>query len=267
MFLKLNNPLVFFDLETTGINISKDRIVEASFIKWMPSGEKDIKTLKINPEIPIPVESSLIHGIYDKDVESEPTFKEVAKNLTQFLKGCDLGGYNNLKFDVPMLVEEFLRVDVEFDVEKRKIVDAQRIFHMMEKRNLKAAYKFYCDKILEKAHSAEVDAMATLEVFEEQIKKYEGQPAEDLNERQLGIIKNDIGSIADMITENMVDFAGRMVINAKNEVVFNFGKHKGRLVTEVFEKEPGYYDWMMRGDFPLDTKRKLTKIKLSALAR
>ena len=262
MQLKLKNPLVFFDLETTGINTAKDRIVELSFVKVQLNGETATKTLKINPTIPIPTEVSLIHGIYDKDVENEPTFKSIAKTIQAFLEGCDLAGFNILKFDVPVLAEEFLRADVDFDFSNRKLVDAQKIFHMMEKRTLSAAYKFYCSKELEGAHGAEADTLATYEVLKAQVEKYDGQEVVDNLGKKLGTISNDMAVLHDITSSNMVDLAGRLVRNDKGEEVFNFGKHRFKPVEEIFSKEPGYYDWMMKGDFPLDTKNKLTAIKL-----
>ncbi|MFY0652534.1 MAG: 3'-5' exonuclease [Cyclobacteriaceae bacterium] len=262
MQLNLRNPLVFFDLETTGINTTKDRIVELSFVKVSINNEASIKTLKINPTVPIPLESSLIHGIYDKDVADEPTFKSIAKSLVAFLEGCDLAGFNILKFDVPMLTEEFLRADIEFDVSHRKLIDAQKIFHMMEKRTLTAAYKFYCDKELEGAHGAEADTLATYEVLKAQVEKYNGQEVADNLGKKLGTIKNDMSVLHEITSSNLVDLAGRIVKNDKGIEVFNFGKHRLKPVEEVFAKEPGYYDWMMKGDFPLDTKNKLTAIKL-----
>ncbi len=261
MELKLKTPLVFFDLETTGTNIAKDRIVELSFVKLLPNNEKEIKTKKINPTVPIPTETSLIHGIYDEDIKDAPTFKTIAKSLAKFLEGCDLCGFNILKFDVPVLVEEFLRADVEFDISNRKLVDAQKIFHMMEKRTLGAAYKFYCDKNLDNAHSAEADTLATLEVLKAQVDKYQGMEVVDNLGKKVGKIENDMQVLHDLTYSNMVDLAGRMVI--KNGVeVFNFGKHRWKPVEQVFKEDHGYYDWMMKGDFPLDTKRKLTQLKL-----
>lgn len=262
MKLNLRNPLAFFDLETTGTNIATDRIVEISIIKMLVSGETVTKTLLINPQIPISPESSLIHGIYDKDVQDCPTFKDVAKNLAAFLEGCDLAGFNILQFDVPMLVEEFLRVNVDFDPSKKKIIDAQKIFHLMEKRTLAAAYKFYCQKELVDAHSAEADTRATLEVLMAQVERYQGQAVLNLRGDKIGVIENDMAILHELTASNMVDLAGRMVKNDSGIEVFNFGKHKGRPVEEVFSVEPSYYDWMMKGDFPLDTKRRLTEIKL-----
>lgn len=260
--LNLKNPLVVFDLETTGTTISQDRIVEMAMIKIMPDGTVEEKCRKINPTIPIPAETSMIHGIYDEDVKDEPSFAQVAKSLAQYLEGCDLSGFNVLGFDVPMLVEEFLRANVDFDTENRKIVDAQKIFHLMEKRNLTAAYKFYCGKDLENAHSALADTQATHEVLVSQIEKYEGQEAFDSLGKKLATIENDMGALHELTTSSRVDFAGRMIYKDGIEV-FNFGKHRGKPVKEILQKEPSFYDWMMKGDFPLDTKRKLTKVKLS----
>ncbi|MFY0605321.1 MAG: 3'-5' exonuclease [Cyclobacteriaceae bacterium] len=260
--LKLKNPLVVFDLETTGTNISTDRIVEMALIKIMPDGTMEEKDRRINPTIPIPVETSLIHGIYDEDVKDSPTFKQVAKSLAQWLEGCDLAGFNILKFDVPMLVEEFLRADVDFEVEQRKLVDAQKIFHLMEKRNLSAAYKFYCNETLVNAHSALADTKATYEVLKAQVEKYENETVTDLRGNELGTIKNDMSVLHELTNQRMVDLAGRIVFNDDGVEVFNFGKHRGKPVTEVLQKEHSFYDWMMKGDFPLDTKRKLTKIRL-----
>jgi DNA polymerase-3 subunit epsilon len=265
MTLKLKNPLVFFDLETTGISISNDRILEYSFVKILPNLEKEVKTQRINPTIPIPIESSLIHGIYEKDIADAPTFRDVAKNLAKWLEGCDLGGFNIIKFDVPMLVEEFLRVDVDFETKNKKLIDAQRFFHLMEKRNLSAAYKFYCDKDLANAHSAEADTLATLAVFESQVDRYDGQMVKDNLGKDLGVFTNDMEKLHELTFSKMADLAGRMVYNNNGEIVFNFGKHRGKPVTKVLKSEPSYFDWMMKGDFTRDTKRKLTEIRFKAL--
>ncbi len=262
MKLNLKNPLAFFDLETTGINISKDRIVEISILKIMPNGEEEKKTELVNPGIPIPHETSMIHGIYDEDIKDKPYFKDLARVLVKFLEGCDLAGFNILRFDVPLLVEEFLRTDINFDVSKRKLIDAQKIFHLMEKRNLSAAYKFYCKKTLENAHSAEADTFATYEILKKQIEIYDGQEAEDMKGNKLGVIQNDMEAVHKITLQNMVDLAGRMIYNEKGEEVFNFGKHKGKKVLDVLAKEPMYYNWIQKNDFSLDTKRKLTEIKL-----
>lgn len=267
MNLNLKNPIAFFDLETTGINISRDRIIEISILKIFPNGKEEKRTDLINPGIPIPEESSLIHGFRDDDVKDAPLFKDLAKTIVKFLEGCDLAGFNILKFDVPMLVEEMLRAGQSFDVSKRKLIDAQKIFHLMEKRNLAAAYKFYCKKTLENAHSAEADTLATYEILKKQIEVYDGQEVHDMKGNLLGIIKNDMESIHGITLQKMVDLAGRMVFNDKGVEVFNFGKHKGKSVIEVLKKEPMYYDWIQKNDFSLDTKRKLTEIKLREFSK
>lgn len=260
--LKLKNPLVVFDLETTGTNISQDRIVEMALIKVLPDGSVEEKCRRINPTIPIPAETSIIHGIYDEDVKDEPTFKQVARSLAIWLEGCDLAGFNILKFDVPMLVEEFLRANVDFEVDHRKLVDAQKIFHMMEKRNLASAYEFYCSKVLENAHSAAADTLATYEVLLAQVDRYDGATVTDLLGKTVGKIENDIEVLHQLTNKKMVDLAGRIVYDDKGQEIFNFGKHRGKPVSEVLQKEPSFYDWIMKGDFPLDTKRKLTQIRL-----
>ena len=263
MNFKLKVPLCFFDLETTGINISQDRIVEIAIIKVMPNGEVHEKSSIINPTIPIPVESSVVHGIYDKDVKDRPTFKEVAKEYARFLEGADLSGFNILKFDVPMLVEEFIRADVDFDYRKKKIVDSQRIFHLMEKRNLLAAYKFYCKKNLYEAHSAMADAKASMEVLSAQIQFYKEQEVSDNLGNPFGKISENMEDLGKLSASNMIDLAGRMISNSQGIAIFNFGKHKNKEVLKILQDEPSYYDWIMKGDFPLDTKRRLTEIKLS----
>ncbi len=262
MSLKLRNPLSFFDLETTGINVVKDRIVEISIVKLLVNGEVVKKTMRVNPTIPIPLESSLIHGIYDEDIKDAPTFKTIAKEIAKFLEGSDLSGFNVLKFDIPVLVEEFLRAEVDFDLSHRKVVDVQRIFHMMEKRNLTAAYKFYCNKDLVDAHSAEADTLATMDILQAQVKLYEGMDVTDMKGNKIGVIENNVDILHQLTNKNLVDLAGRMVFNNEGKEVFNFGKHKNKEVAKIFSAEPSYYDWMMKGDFPLDTKRKLTEIKL-----
>lgn len=267
MKLNLKNPLVVFDLETTGTNIAHDRIVEIALIKVMPSGEEIEKTRRLNPTIPIPKETSLIHGIYDEDVKDEPNFKQVAKSMAQFLEGCDLAGFNILKFDVPLLVEEFLRANVEFEVDNRKLLDAQKIFHLMEKRNLTAALKFYTGKDLVNAHSALADTQATLDVFKAQIERYDGEEVFDLLGKKQGVISNDMDVINQLTNKKMIDLAGRMVIDDKGIERFNFGKHRGKPVLEVLKNEPSFYDWMMKGDFPLDTKRKLTQLRLKGFGK
>jgi DNA polymerase-3 subunit epsilon len=265
--LRLKKPLAFFDLETTGVNIARDRIVEISVVKALQNGETEIRTRRVNPEMPIPLESSLIHGIYDEDVKDAPTFKSLAKNLATFLEGCDLAGFNSNRFDIPMLVEEFLRVGVEFDIKNRRTVDTQRIYHMMEPRNLSAAYKYYCDKTLMDAHSAEADTIATFEVLQGQIQKYEGQKVFDNHGKELGSVENDVAALHALTASKIIDFAGRMVFNDKGEEVFNFGKHNGKRVADILKNEPSFYDWMMKAEFPLDTKRRLTEIKLRAFTQ
>jgi DNA polymerase-3 subunit epsilon len=250
MQIHLKRPLIVFDLETTGISISTDRIIEMCTIKVFPDGKEEIKTQRFNPEMPIPPQSTAIHGIKDEDVAHAPKFSEKAKEIAEYLKGCDFAGFNSNKFDFPMLVEEFLRAGIDFDTENRKFIDVQRIFHTMEQRNLVAAYKFYCNKELTNAHSAEADTTATLEVLKAQLERYEN-------------LKNDIDYLHAFSGQSSnVDLAGRMVYDDKGRELFNFGKHKGKPVTDVLKAEPSYYEWMMQGDFPLDTKRRLTMIKL-----
>ena len=247
MPLQLKRPLVFIDLETTGTNLSADRIVEIAIIKIFPDGTKSVKQKIINPQIPIPKSSSEIHGITDDKVKNAPTFKQVANELKQFIEDSDFSGYNSNRFDIPLLMEEFLRAGLEIEMSNRKMLDVQHIFHMMEKRTLGAAYKFYCEKELHDAHSAEADATATWEILEAQLNRYE----------HLG---NTLDTILQFTgEEKFVDFARRFVMDNDVEV-FNFGKHKGRPVSEVLKAEPQYYDWMMKGDFPLHTKQKLTEI-------
>lgn len=245
--LQLSRPLAVIDLETTGINLGSDRIVEIAIVKIYPDGKKQIKRKLLNPEIPISAVSVEMHGITNEMVKDAPNFRQAANEIKQFLENCDLAGYNSNRFDIPLLAEEFLRVGLDFDFSHRKLIDVQKIFHMMEQRTLSAAYKFYCSKNLEAAHSAEADAVATLDVLYAQIEKYP----------QLG---TSIDSILTCIGEdNIVDFARRMVMENGVEV-FNFGKHKGRGVADVLKAEPQYYDWMMKGDFPMHTKQKLTEI-------
>ena len=272
MKLNLKNPIVFFDLETTGVDPAKDRIVEISLAKVMPDGSQETKTRRLNPEMHIPEAASAIHHIYDQDVADCPTFQMIAKSLWSYIEGCDLAGYNSNKFDIPVLVEEFLRAGIDVDLKKRRFIDVQNIFHKMEQRTLVAAYKFYCQKDLTEAHSAEADTLATLEVLQAQLDRY----PDDL--------KNDIGFLAEFSCRDQnVDYAGRIVYNDKgvevfnfgkhkgrSEIehfdslveVFNFGKHKGRSVSEVFRTEPSYYSWMMNGDFPQYTKKVITAIRL-----
>ncbi|MEG1622217.1 MAG: 3'-5' exonuclease [Alistipes sp.] len=253
MKLKLTRPIVFFDLETTGVDTSKDRIVEISLAKIMPDGEEITKTRRINPEMPIPAEATAIHGITNEDVKECPTFQQVARSLAQFIEGCDFGGFNSNRFDVPVLVEEFLRVGVNVDFSHCRFVDVQNIFHKMEQRTLVAAYQFYCAKDLTAAHSAEADARATYEVLMAQLDRYSE-------------LTNDIDALAEFSTRGATaDFAGRILYNEKKEEIFGFGKYKGRLVTEIFRTDPSYYSWMMNGDFPLYTKKVITEIRCRAL--
>lgn len=261
MKLNLKRPLAFFDLETTGVNIASDRIVEISILKAMPDGTEQIKTMRINPGIPIPLESSLVHGIYDEDIKDEPSFKQVAEELARFMDDSDLAGYNSNKFDIPMLMEEFIRAGVNFDLENRRFVDVQNIFHQMEQRTLRAAYQFYCGKTIENAHSAEADIKATYEVLLGQLAKYEDVEWEDKKGNKSIPVKNDVDALhAFTNLSRPVDFAGRMVYNEHGVELINFGKHKGKCVEEVFQMEPSYYSWMQKGDFPLYTKRCLEKI-------
>ncbi|MDD3202066.1 MAG: 3'-5' exonuclease [Bacteroidales bacterium] len=251
MQLALKNPILFFDIESTGLNVASDRIIELSIVKVKPDGTREVKTRRLNPTIPISPEAQKVHGISDEDVKDCPTFKMIAKSLAKWMEGCDFAGYNSNKFDIPMLAEEFLRVGVDFDFRKRNLVDVQNIFHKMEQRTLSAAYKFYCDKDLENAHSAEGDTMATLEVLEAQLDRYPND------------LKNDIVFLSEFSSRSrMVDYAGRIALNDKDEPVFNFGKHKGKTVKEVLDKEPSYYDWIMKGDFTLDTKNVLTNLRI-----
>jgi len=247
MSLQLKRPLAIIDLETTGINLSSDRIVEIAIVKIMPDGSRQIKRKLINPEMPIPPASTDVHGITNEMVKDAPTFKQAANEIKMFIANADLGGYNSNRFDIPLLVEEFLRSGIDIELNDRFLLDVQRVFHMMEQRTLSAAYKFYCDKILDGAHSAEVDATATWEVLEAQVKRYP----------QMG---DTVDAIVKFTGEDqVVDFARRFIMDNGVEV-FNFGKHKGKPVTLILKQEPQYYDWMMKGDFPLHTKQKLTEI-------
>jgi len=246
--LQLKRPIAFIDLETTGVSLSTDRIVEIAIIKLLPDDTRQVKRKLINPQMPIPKSSSDIHGITDEMVKDAPTFKQVANEVKVFIENCDLGGYNSNRFDIPILMEEFLRVGLEIDLSKRKMVDVQHIFYTMEPRTLTAAYKFFCEKELVDAHSAEADVSATIDVFLAQLKRYEN-------------LGNSVESVLSVIGEDkIVDYARRFGFDDKGVEIFNFGKHKGRPVADVLKAEPQYYDWMMRGDFPLHTKQKLTEI-------
>ncbi len=251
MQLNLKNPLLFFDIESTGLNVATDRIVEICAVKVMPNGDEEVKTRRINPTIPISPEAQAVHGISNEDVKDCPTFREIAKSLAKWMEGCDFAGYNSIKFDIPMLAEELLRAGIDFDFRKRNLVDVQNIFHKMEQRTLSAAYKFYCQKDLENAHSAEADTLATYEILKSQLDRYPDK------------LQNDVKMLAEFSTRSrLVDYAGRIALNDKDVPVFNFGKHKGKPVEEVFRTEPSYYSWMMNGDFTLDTKKVITELKL-----
>lgn len=246
--------MAFFDLETTGVNVATDRIVEISILKVHPDQSKNKLTERVNPGMPIPITASEVHGIYDKDVANCPSFAELAPTLAEFLEDCDLAGYNSNKFDIPLLYEEFLRAGIDIDFKNRRFVDVQNIFHKMEQRTLKAAYKFYCQKELENAHSAEADITATFEVLVAQINRYPD-------------LQNNVSYLDDFSTHQKVaDLMGRVVFNDKNQEVFSFGKHAGKPVEHVFELEPSYYDWMMKGDFPLSTKKVITEIRERMMA-
>ncbi len=252
MKLNLKNPVVFFDLETTGVNIATDRIVEISYLKVYPNGNEMSRTMRINPGMHIPEQASEVHGIYDEDVKDCPTFKQVAREIAADFEGADIAGFNSNRFDVPLLAEEFLRADVDLDMTRRKFIDVQVIFHKMEQRTLVAAMKFYCGKELEGAHSADADTRATYEVLKAQLDRYPE-------------LQNDVAWLSEFSSHTSnVDFAGRIVYNEQGVEVFNFGKYKGIPVQEVFRRDPGYYSWMMQGDFTLNTKQVLTRIKLGA---
>ena len=251
MKLNLKRPLIFFDLETTGLDISKDSIVEICYIRVEPNGNEEARTMRINPGKPIPEEASRVHGIMDEDVKDCPTFAEIAPQLAAAFEGCDIAGFNSNRFDVPLLAEEFMRAGVNIDFTQCRSIDVQNIYHKMEKRTLAAAYKFYCDKDLENAHSALADTQATYEVLQAQLDKY----PDDL--------KNDVDFLADFSTMNRnIDFAGRFVYDEKGREVVNFGKYKGKTVKEVLHRDPGYYSWIIQGEFTLNTKQVITKLRL-----
>lgn len=253
MELKLSKPLCFFDLETTGVQVATDRIVEISILKVFPNGNKESLTLRVNPGRPIPPETTAVHGITDEMVANEPTFKELANRVYNMIKDSDLAGFNSNRFDIPLLAEELLRAEIDFDLKKALAIDVQTIFHKMEKRTLEAAYLFYCDKTLEDAHSAEADTMATYEVLKAQIGRYEE-------------LENDVNFLSEFSKHrDFADFAGYIAYNKDREEVFSFGKHKNKRVLEVLENEPGYYGWLLNADFPLYTKRVLTRIRLEQL--
>lgn len=253
MQLNLTKPICFFDLETTGVNITNDRIVEISILKVYPDGKEESYTRLVNPTIPIPPEVTKVHGISDKDVADKPTFKELAKEIHNLIKDSDLGGFNSNRFDIPLLAEEMLRADIDFDMKNRMSIDVQTIFHKMEQRTLVAAYKFYCDKNLEDAHSAEADTLATYEVLKAQVAKYDE-------------LENNTKFLAEFSSrKKFADFAGFLIYNKEGEECFSFGKHKGKRVVDILETEPGYFGWLLNADFPLYTKKVLTSIKLRDL--
>lgn len=263
MTLNLRTPLIFVDLETTGINIASDRIVEIALLKVYPDGKEEEKVVRINPEMHIPEKASQIHGITDEDVKNAPVFKEVARNFAKFMEGCDLAGFNSNRFDIPLLAEEFLRADVDIDFKKRRFVDVQAIFHKMEKRTLAAAYKHYCEKELMDAHNAIADARATYEVLRAQLDVYENTEYEDhLGKKSVPIV-NDVDKLSQFSAyDRNVDYVGRIVLDDNGVEIFNFGKNKGMPVEKVLREQPGYFGWMINGDFPLYTKKVLTQIKL-----
>ena len=263
MKLNLTRPLAFIDLETTGLSVASDRIIEICILKVNVDNGTETKTMRINPEMPITPESSRITGIKDEDVKDCKTFKQVATELAQFIGNADIAGYNSNKFDVPLLLEEFLRAEIDFDLSSRKLIDVQNIFHFMEPRTLAAAYKFYCDKKIENAHNAEADIKATYEVFLAQLERYSDKEFDDGKGKMIIPVKNDMNVLSELTAKTKnADLAGRIVFNEKGIEVFAFGKHKDKPVTEVFEKEPSYYTWMMNGDFPLYTKKIITQIRL-----
>lgn len=263
MQLNLTRPLIVFDLETTGVHVGSDRIIQICLLKILPDQSELIKNYLINPEMSIPEESTAIHGITNEDVKDKPMFKQIAGDLLSFIGNSDLAGYNSNKFDVPLLVEEFLRVDIDFDVKSRNLIDVQNIFHKMEQRTLKAAYKFYCSAELKSAHDAEADARATFEILKAQIKKYENTEFTDHNGVVSKPVVNKMDELASFsLSFPKTDLVGHIGIDKNGKEIFNFGKHKGKTVEKVFEKEPAYYDWMMQGNFPLSTKKVITAIKL-----
>lgn len=263
MQLNLKKPLAFFDIETTGLNITTDRLIEISILKVQPNNTEEQKTWRVNPGVPIPEQSSKIHGIFDKDVEGLPFFRDIAHEVSRFLQSCDLAGYNAIKFDIPVLMEEFLRTDTPFDLTNRQLIDVQTIFMKMEPRTLKGAYRFFCQKELEDAHSAQADTYATYEILKAQLDRYQDAQYEDVTGNKSKPVVNDMLALHNFSSHHQnADLAGQIIFNAAGQEVFNFGKHKGRTVTEVFQNEPSYYDWMMKGEFPLFTKKLITSIKL-----
>lgn len=263
MKLHLKNPLIILDLETTGINVASDRIVEIALLKIHLDGSEEEKVIRINPEMPIPEKATQIHGITDEDVRDAPVFKEIARTLAKFMEGCDLAGFNSNRFDIPLLAEEFIRADVDIDFKKRKFVDVQAIFHKMEKRTLSAAYKFYCNKDLTGAHQALSDVRATYQVLQAQLDLYKEAEFEDQNGKKCVPIVNDIEKLSEFSCfDRNMDYMGRIILDENGIPVFNFGKNKGMPVEKVLREQPGYFGWVINGDFPLYTKKVLTQIKL-----
>jgi DNA polymerase III subunit epsilon len=261
--LNLTKPLVFLDLETTGVNPVTDKIIDVAMLKALPGGETEMKTWRVNPGIPIPPATTKIHKITDENVKDSPPFAKVASQILDFIGNADLAGYNSNKFDIPLLIEECLRVGLDFDLKNRKLVDVQHIFHLMEPRNLSAAYKFYCNQKLENAHSAEADVRATYEVLLEQVKKYENVEIENKKGELVKPVQNNMQALSFLTGDNkVVDLVGRIVLSETGVEVFNFGKYKDRSIEEIFKKEPSYYHWMMKGEFPLYTKKIITQIYL-----
>lgn len=263
MQLNLKRPIAFFDIESTGLNVSKDRIVELSILRIETNNNRISKTWVVNPDYPISEEAASVHGFTNESVKDKPTFKQYAKEISKFLANCDLAGYNSNKFDIPMLVEEFLRVDVDFEINNRKLIDVQTIFMKMEQRTLKAAVKFFLNKDLENAHSAEADVLGTFEVLEAQLDKYADVEFTDKEGSVSKPVVNDMEALAKFSTHHRnADLMGQIIFNKDGVETFNFGKNRGRTVAEVFLNEPSYYNWMMNADFPLYTKKILTRIKL-----
>ena len=258
--LKINKPLVFFDIESTGLDITKDKIIEITILKLSISGRKNTFTFRINPEIPIPSENSKIHGIYDKDVKNSPSFKKVGNKIKKLLYKCDLVGFNILKFDLPILIEEFKNNKISFSINNINIIDVQKLYHLMEKRNLSSAYKFYCNKTLKNSHSSFSDTMATYEIFFNQLKKYDNQEVFDLKGNKMGKISKNLNKINNTLNNNMIDLEGRFIMD-NDDPVFNFGKYKGKKIKEILKKNPGYFNWIIKGKFSNDTKENLKKIK------
>jgi DNA polymerase-3 subunit epsilon len=267
MELSLKRPLAFFDLETTGLNVAKDRIIEISILKVHPNGSSESKTWQVNPDYPIAPEASEVHGYTNEDLKDKPLFKQVAKEISRYLDNCDLSGYNALKFDIPLLVEEFLRAEVDFEVKNRRLIDVQNIFMKMEQRTLSAASKFYLGKPLEDAHSAEADTAATYEILKAMLDRYKGVEVTDRDGNTSTPVQNDIKELSEFSAHHRnADLMGQIIYNKEGMEVFNFGKHRGKTVEDVFIREPSYYDWIIKADFPAYTKKLITSIKLRMAA-